>query len=369
MKKVCHITTVHPARDNRIFYKECKSLAKAGFDVKLVVVNGQSFTEDGVEVIGVPCQYSGRLQRFLKASKPAYLKALEMDAEVYHFHDPEFLPYAAKLVRKGKKVIYDVHEDLPRQLLSKHWIPKVIRSLISLFVERWEDKHTRKMTHIVTATVFISDRFHKQNQHVTSIKNYPVLHIYDPEILWDQKRDEVCYVGSIAKVRGISELIEAMALCDDEVRLNLAGKFVPPEFKKELEQKPGWKQVNEIGFADREKVAVLLQRSFAGIVTLHPVINYLDALPVKMFEYMAAGIPVIASDFPLWRQIMDDAGCGICVDPMDPESVSKAIAQIRANPAEAELMGRNGRKAVIEKYNWEIEEKKLVDLYQNLLQS
>ena len=365
---VCHITTIHPSRDVRIFHKECKSLAKAGYEVTLVVVNGESFEEDGVKVIGVPCHFSGRLQRFQKAAKAAYQIAVKIDAGIYHFHDPEFLPYAVKLAGKGKKVLYDVHEDLPRQMLSKHWIPKPVRKVMAFLTENWENRHSKKMTHIITATDFIRDRFLKLNTDVTPVKNFPVLPEHEPEFNWNKKQNKISYVGSIAGVRGISELIRALSICKADITLNLAGTFSPPSYKNELAGEKGWDRVNVVGYAGRDKVKELLGRSFAGMVTLHPIINYLDALPVKMFEYMAAGIPVIASDFPLWRQIVDDAECGICVDPLKPEAIAEAIDFLNLNPEKAETMGKRGQHAVYRKYNWQKEEKKLLEVYSTLEQ-
>ena len=120
------------------------------------------------------------------------------------------------------------------------------------------------------------------------------------------------------------------------------------------------------GFLNRHEVNAVLAKSRAGLVTLHPIINYIDALPVKMFEYMAAGIPVIASNFPLWREIIEGNKCGLCVDPMNSKEIGKAIKYLKDNPKEAEDMGKNGRKAVEDKYNWPLEEKKLLDLYKRL---
>ncbi len=367
MKKlICHITTVHPAKDTRIFYKECKSLAKNGFDVKLIVINGESFSEDDVEVFGVPCQYSGRLQRFYKASKTAYKKALELNADIYHFHDPEFLPYASKLIKKGGKVIYDVHEDLPRQMLSKYWIPLPFRKSGSKIIEFFENKYAGKMSCIITATSYIKERFLKFHNNVIEVQNFPIIKFLQNSKGVDKTSSEACYIGSIAEVRGISELIKSLTFVEDNIRLNLAGKFNPESYRNELTQISGWEKVIELDFIDPSQIKDILQKSFVGIVTLHPIINYLDALPVKMFEYMAAGIPVIASNFPILKEIIESNNCGICVDPLNPEEMAKSINYLYNNPDKAQEMGANGLKSVKEKYNWEQEEKKLIKVYRSL---
>ena len=107
----------------------------------------------------------------------------------------------------------------------------------------------------------------------------------------------------------------------------------------------------------------MLSQVKAGLVTLHPTPKYQTALPVKMFEYMIAEVPVIASNFPYWSDIVNDAGCGICVDPMKPEEIRGAVDYICRHPDIAREMGRNGREKVLEKYNWDREKEKLFALY------
>jgi glycosyltransferase involved in cell wall biosynthesis len=367
VKLACHITTVHPSRDTRIFYKECKSLAKAGYEVKLIVINGESFTEDGVDVMGVPCKFSGRISRFFRAPKAAYRKALALGADIYHFHDPEFLPWAARLVKKGKKAVYDVHEDLPRQMLSKFWIFKPIRKIGSWFAERIENYYAKKMTGIVTVTDHIGSRFSKFHPNVHPVKNYPVFQTKKTNDKPFAYRDEVFYVGSITFERGVTELVDAMELVRSNVKLNLAGVYSPEQYRQELTVRSGWSRVNEIGFADRIKVDELMERSFAGLVTLHPIANYIDALPVKMFEYMAAGLPVIASDFPVWRGIIEDKHCGICVDPLNPKEIAEALDKLFNDREMAQKMGRNGQKAVAGEFNWAGQERKLLDAYNDMI--
>ena len=129
----------------------------------------------------------------------------------------------------------------------------------------------------------------------------------------------------------------------------------------------GWQKVDFLGYVDREGINRTLNSSVAGLVVLHPTISYIDSLPVKMFEYMCAGIPVIASDFPLWRSIIDNAQCGLCVDPLETQEIADAIDYLVTHPEEARAMGENGRKSVIERYNWSIEEAKLFDFYDQVL--
>jgi glycosyltransferase involved in cell wall biosynthesis len=111
-----------------------------------------------------------------------------------------------------------------------------------------------------------------------------------------------------------------------------------------------------------------MAQSVAGLVTLHPNGNYLNAQPVKLFEYMAAGIPVIASDFPLWRRIVEDAECGLLVDPLDPRAIAAAVDWLVDNPEAAQRMGESGRKAILKRYSWDVEKRRLFQFYDAILE-
>jgi len=361
---ICHFTSAHKSGDVRIFLKECVSLAAAGHSVTLVAANCPSEFKQGVNIIGVDVPVSGRFTRMSKAARLVFQKVITVDADVYHFHDPELLRFALKLTKRGKKVVYDVHEDVPRQIRGKYWINKYLRKSIAVFFEIFENYVSKRVDAIVAATPFIQDRFSKLNSNCVAVCNYPIVEDYEFSADWNSKGNEICYVGGITKVRGIVELVQAMEGID--VQLNLAGDFSPLALKAELESLPGWKNVNNIGFVGRSEIYAVLSSSKIGIVTLHPIVNYLDSLPIKMFEYMMAGIPVIASDFPLWKNIVEQYNCGICVDPQDPNEIRKAILSLLSNDELAEKMGLNGKKVVFEKFNWKVEERKLIEIYANI---
>lgn len=360
---VAHLTSAHPSGDTRIFVKECRSLARAGYRVSLIATNAVKETKDGVNIIGVPFS-GGRIKRMLFASKSVYKKALELNADIYHFHDPELLPYGVKLARKGKIVIYDSHEDLPRQVMTKHYIPLWMRKWVSQITEARENKAARQLAGVVAATPIIRNRFEKIGIQCIDVCNYPSLEDMPAPVPFSSKEKVACYIGSITEVRGIREKINAMNGAN--FILHLAGAFSPAELESEMRQQPGWHQVQYHGFADRKGVRKLLDQSMVGLVTLRPVKSFSEALPVKMFEYMAAGIPVIATNIPLWKSIIDDAHCGLSVDVFNEDALRDAIEQLINDTARAEQLGKNGRKAVEEKYNWSIEEKKLLRFYETL---
>lgn len=367
MYTVCHITTVHIAKDIRIYHKECKALAEAGYDVKLVVVNAKDTKSDyqGVEIINVPVDASSKVKRILNAPKKARAVAESLNADVYHFHDPEFLFEARRLRKKGFRVIYDVHEDVPNQVRSKYWIPGFIRPLVSAGVKMVEMSVAKHLSSIVTVVDSIAERFDKVNKHVVQIRNYPRLEELPSPKQWASKEDYVCYVGDITQIRGVYDGIQALTRTN--MKMLLAGRFPSKPFENEVTTSEGWKSVDFLGFISRSEIADVLNRSKIGLVTLHPTPSYVEALPVKLFEYMAAGIPVIASNFGWLKKIVEQHNCGLAVDPQNPREIANAINWLCDHDDEARQMGERGRKAVEESYNWASEEEKLIGLYSKIL--
>ncbi|MDF2436731.1 MAG: glycosyl transferase [Bacteroidota bacterium] len=363
--RICHFTSAHKPDDVRIFHKECVSLAAAGFEVFLVAANCEEKHTKGVNIVNATAPVSGRFTRMLNTSKIVYQKALSLNADIYHFHDPELLPYGLKLKRKGKKVIYDAHEDVPKQILGKYWINKFLRTSVATAFRIYENRIAKQLDHILTATPFIRDRFVKINARTTDINNFPLLSELGPETDWQQKQEEVCYIGGISAIRGIESLIDSLPLTNG-LKLNLAGDFSPAQFREVLVSKAGWPKVNEFGFVGRNETAKIMARSKVGVVTFLPMPNHVDAQPNKMFEYMSAAIPVLGSHFPLWKEIIEKNNCGVCVDPENPQEIANALNKLIADPELSAQMGRNGRKAVVEKYNWGAEEKKIIAVYNTL---
>lgn len=368
MNKIAHLTSAHARYDTRIFIKMCSSLATNGYEVSLVVADGLGDErKNSVRIVDVGAKSGGRLTRMTKTVRRVFERAKALDADLYHLHDPELIPIGLKLKRLGKRVIFDSHEDVPKQLLGKPYLNPLLLRMLSGAFGVFERYACPRFDGIIAATPFIRDKFLTINPRSVDINNFPMIGELDAAVPWTDKQDEVCYVGGIAGIRGIREIVRACEYLHTSARLNLAGRFSEPAVEAEVKSYPGWVRVNELGFLDRVGVRTVLGRSVAGLVTLHPVINYLDALPVKMFEYMAAGIPVIASNFPFWSEIVEGNDCGLCVAPLDPKAIAAAIDFMINNPERAREMGENGKRAVLERYNWGVEEAKLLAFYQTIL--
>ncbi len=365
---IAHLTSAHERNDTRIFLKMCLTLINHGHQVIQIVADGKGDeVSDGVHIFDVGAS-SGRIDRMLRAPDRILIQAMSLDVDLFHLHDPELIPIGLKLKKLGKKVVFDSHEDVPKQLLSKPYLDKFSRWFLSKAFAAYEWWSCRHFDAVVTATPSIREKFLVMGIRAFNISNFPLLGELDAHVAWYDKQAEICYIGGIGRIRGITELTQALSMVRSGARLNLCGTFYEPEVEVNCKSMPGWNAVIDRGYVDRLGLRMVLGRSMAGVVTFLPLPNHIDAQPNKMFEYMSAGIPVIASDFPLWREIIEGNKCGLCVDPSDPAGIAEAIDFLLEHPDEAYRMGENGRRAVLEKYNWAVEEKKLLQLYDNILE-
>ena len=364
MCKIVHLTSAHPRNDIRIFIKQCSTLARHGHDVTLVVADGKGDARlDGVAIADVGL-LPGRLNRVFKTTQRVFDRAIALAGDLYQFHDPELLPVGLRLKRLGKTVIFDSHEDTARQLVAKPYLDPLSRRMLPALFGAYERYACRRFDGIIAATPSIRDLFLNINPATININNFPIVGEFGGAPPWSMKRDQVCYVGAISGARGLRQMVQAGNLLRSGAQLHLAGRFYDPLAEAEARAHPGWRRVTDLGLLERAGVRELLSRSVAGIVTLLPLPNHIDSLPTKMFEYMSSGIPVIASDFPLWREIIEGHRCGICVDPRDPGAIAAAIDYLVEHRDIAQAMGERGRKAILDNYNWDVEARRLLDFYE-----
>lgn len=364
---VTHVTTNHQPCDPRIFLKECASLARAGYAVSLVVPHTESSVRNGVRIVPIRRQESRR-DRFLYSGLNALKAAWSTKAQVYHLHDPDLLPVGWALKVLGKTVIYDAHEDRPKQILSKQWMPRTLRPVVATITSFVESVSASLFDAVIAATPAIAQTFPQRK--TTLVQNFPILGELQPSELrpYGERPNQVIFVGGMTSIRGVKQFVDAMELIPERLRasLVLAGTFDTPKFQAEVERSPGWQHVRDLGWQDRAAVARHLSTSKVGLVTYLPEPNHLAAQPNKLFEYMSAGIPVVASDFPLWRSLVQEAGCGLLVDPADPSQVAAAITWLLDNPGLAATMGARGQEAVASRLNWGTQSTALLELYARL---
>lgn len=370
MEKICHVTSAHPPEDGRIFRRACISSVKAGFQTYLIQP-GESYRKNGVHIVGLgKPKKTGRLYRMTLFAKYAYEKALAVDADLYHLHDPELLCYAKRLKKQGKAVIFDSHENYVEQIKNKSYLPKILASAASKLYDNYSKKVFLRIDGLTyagngeSATIFDT-----LCRRVVPTDNLPWLsELYDkynPEVAREEKT--ACYIGGLDEVRGITQIIKACyrAGC----KLYLAGNFHSESYKEKVMSMKEYSCVEYLGVIGRDEVVALLQKVEVGLCTLLDIGQYYKMLnlPTKVYEYMSMSLPVIINNSPYNLKITDELKFGICVNPMDLDSLSNAIYDLLENESQREEFGRNGRQAIKEKYSWDVAQGRLVDMYKQIL--
>lgn len=370
--KVLHLGYGHSIYDPRIMLKECVSLAKNGYEVAYFssekIDGAIDKTLYGVKLKTIPKRVKIKNISFILYLLDLYRLALKYNADVYHIHEATLLPVALKLKKRGKKVIYDSHENKTVEILGDYSIRynKTIAKIVSILFGYYEVYVLKKLDIIITVANVVVDRFKEKGIKSIIIRNYPIIDELANIVKKDHKGINVCYIGGLTQTRGITKLVNSIAKTD--AKLLLAGKYSSVQYEKEINSLQGYKQTQYYGYVDRKIIKEILSISDVGMATLLFVgqYNVADGLGIKVYEYMAASIPVIISDFPYAREILGSEKCGIFVDPENEDQIAKAINYISNNYNEATEMGINGRKAILNKYNWQSQEKILLDLYKSL---
>ena len=361
--RICHITTVHKPFDGRIFHKECKSLAQGGHEVFLVAPAEKDELVDGVKLKAIR-RISNPYKRIIIAPFIAFKEALKTHARVFHLHDPELLPAGFIVSLLGKKVIFDSHEHVGKQILSKTWIPtRFLRELASLTYNFFEKLFTVFYTGIIHADDNTNAFTHKKK--VITIHNYPILsYIEDNTYQVIPKNSDIVliYAGGLTRIRGIKEMVIAMR--DIDARLWLLGPWESESYKNECEELQSWSRCDYYGEVPFGRQYDYFRAADIGMATLYPEKNYLKSQPVKAFEYMACGLAIVMSNFEYWKELYGDFA--YYVDPFSPDDIASKVNKIISEKDKL----ANIREAAIEKvkteYSWEQESKKLLAFYETI---
>jgi glycosyltransferase involved in cell wall biosynthesis len=347
---------------------ECRSLASHGYDVTLIACHDRDETLDGVRIVALN-RPSNRLVRFSATTMQVIMAALrQKDVDLYHIHDPELLPFGILLRLLGRTVVYDMHENVPKDISDKPWLPAWIRPLLSVAASVFERLFLTKMP-IVFAESSYRDDYLFVRTHCT-VHNMPFIFAAGERSL----TPTIGYMGAISRDRGIETILDALELLS---RRNVPITFecvgeMSAELAKELalaKRDLAPAMVNWHGYQSPRCGWRIISHCHIGLAVLKPRPNYVGSYPTKMFEYMSFGIPVIVSNFPLYREVVETHRCGICIDPESPHALADAIQWLQAHPQEAAAMGQRGRAAVQSEFNWDLEFNKLLEFYSALLNS
>ncbi|SDJ25944.1 glycosyltransferase [Natribacillus halophilus] len=366
-KTVAHMTSVHHPFDTRIYHKECRSLQHAGYDVTLIAPETDSASE--INILPIK-KYTNKFLRMAFSTYQVYKQARQLDADYYHFHDPELLPIGWLLKKKNNVVIYDIHEDYATSIMQKEYIPRPIRKLITKTYKRMENVLGRDMAFC------LAEKYYEElYPHGQTILNYPLLDqsLLNKEVSEDvgQPENKLLYTGNIDVDRG-AYVQARLPLIDEEITVYFFGKC-SREVADNMYETAGAEKDRLIiegieRYVPREDIdhQYMNRRWLAGLALFPPTDHYKRKELTKFFEYMSAGIPILCSNFPVWQAFIDRYQCGIAVDPQDKADIQDALEYLRLYPEEAAKMGRNGQKAVREELNWQKEEEKLLQWYDEL---
>ena len=363
MPKVCHIDIQERTHIMRP-YREAAAAAGAGMEA-VVICQGASALEDGIEYIGFP-KAKNRFDRFFFRSRKMVKAALETNADIIQLHAPEYLLYALKLKRTGRKVLFDSHEDYPAQIREKGYIPAPVRNAVSGIYAAFEGYVCKRIDGVIYPCTFGGKNiFEGRAKRTLKIENYSkVVPSFSPA---EEKKRQVIYAGTLSAGRGVTQLARAIMKTDGE--LLLCGPFAAESYREELLGSFPASKVKYMGNLGREELFELYAVCMIGASVLLPVGEYpnVDNLNTKVYEFMQCGLPAVTSDFSYAREVNSRRHFGICVDPENVDEIANAIQYLFDHPGEARQMGENGRRAVEEEFNWAHEEKKLLAFYEELL--
>jgi glycosyltransferase involved in cell wall biosynthesis len=373
MKKVCHVVSGHARDNNRIFSRQCISLVNSGFDVFILTNDGKpNQVIEGVKIISTVTYYTSRIKVILKAKDMFISEAININADIYQLHGPELIPLGLALKKLGKIIIYDAHEDLPKQMLDKEWVPYIFRLPLSILTRIYFKYTLSRFDEIVTVTDHIAVDLKLINPNTTILPNFPIIgstgHFHFEDYVVREK--VICYTGTVYKQSNQHNIVRAINDLQN-VKYYIAGT-VDKKLFEEMLILDNFKKINYFGLLPKNELPIFYSKALVGIL----VQDYEQNMGYnkgtlgsnKFFEYMEAGLPIICTDYDLWKKIVEKYVCGICVQPGNVKQIREAIDYIMNNPMQAFQMGQNGRNAVLTEYNWEQVENIYIAIFKKYLE-
>ena len=354
---LCHFSTAHTQLKSRSFHRECLPLASAGMNVRYVTPADIQGRRNGVDFVTL--QRTQSRMRSLLAPAPLIRVLLAQNANLYHFQDPELLPLALALkLIFHKRIVYDAYEDFPSMALNKSSFPPVLRLLAAKTVAALEHLGAYCFDGVMTADPLTLRRFaHTGKSRKLVFFNFPNLDLFPPPRP-KTKQFDVVYRGGLSARTGVLVLLEAMRLLADggnPARLLLIGYFDDVVFESELR-----KRIRHLGLSanvelrgrmEHEDMAEALSQARVGVSPLQDIPKFRLNIPVKIFEYWACGLPVVASDLPPIRPFFRNVGGGFLYKPTDAAELAQSIRWLLDHSDTATRMGRNGRSAIVRRFN------------------
>lgn len=365
LARVCHVSTVHNPRDGRIFRKECASLAKRGADVWFIGAQDGDEIVDGVHVVGIG-KATNRIDRLTRRQAKVWKALDRVNPDLVHIHDPELIPLVlAWKTLRGRAGVFDAHEDLVGQIDSKAYLSERVRPLARAVAKTLVTLADKCFDGIIAVTPAVSKGFTHRNRQL--VHNYPLLSSFYLPIDVDKVPDRVVYVGMLSGGRQTDKMFDLADHLGGKATLVIAGK-PDPEVAHLFDELDKYPNVDYRGTIPGDQVPDLLGSAVAGLMFMRPDKNHLDALPTKVFEYMAAGIPFIASNLPALVESLEKWDCGVFVDTSeDVTAAAEAAKELLADPERCKRLGENGRRAIAEEFNFEADVDALVTVEERAL--
>lgn len=363
--KIAHLTSVHSRSDTRIYLKQCISLASYGYSTSLIVADGKGDEQkNGVTIFDVGSS-KGRLDRIRNAPGRVLLKAVELDADLYHLHDPELIPIGLKLKNLGKKVIFDIHENTDLQILTKEWIPFYLRKIISWIYSKYESYACRKFDALLVPQISMQQKF-SQYAKTELIANFP------SEKIENLQRDKLSkfkllYSGGLGEARGLYnmlDLIKVLSKIDSRYKLTLAGPINGLELER-ARKHPGWTSTVYLGNLTKNEIYAQYKKHTFGLILFNNVGQYYMSYALKLFEYMQCGMTVLMPDFGDWLTFNKEFKVGLNVNTNEPHKIASLIDSLSNEDVEG--FSINNIELAATEFVWSSQEKKLINIYKVLL--